>query len=131
MVGLKKLIKLPGKWRKLTGKGKGKKGIAYSRTTEAVGVKAEKGHFVFYSIDDRRFELPLKYLKTDIFRALFESAEEEFGFFSDRPTRLPSDAELIEYAVLLIQKNAAEEMKALLMTVGTHRFQSSLSYHPE
>ncbi|KAI4357439.1 hypothetical protein L6164_001387 [Bauhinia variegata] len=128
MISLKKLIEMAGKWRKLTREGKKK--IAYSRITEAVG--GEKGHFVFYSSDDRRFELPLNYLKTDIFRALFELAEEEFGFFSDGPTRLPREAALIEYAVSLIRGNAAEEMmKALLLTVATNQCQSSLRYHPE
>ncbi|MBA0766497.1 hypothetical protein Gotri_015534 [Gossypium trilobum] len=39
----------------------------------------EKGHFVVYSADQKRFVLPLEYLKNEIVMELFNLAEEKFG----------------------------------------------------
>ncbi|GAB4853098.1 hypothetical protein Ancab_017282 [Ancistrocladus abbreviatus] len=53
--------------------------------------RIDKGHFVAYSSDKRRFMIPTVYLKTDIFRELLEAAQ-EFGLPQDGPIMLPCDA---------------------------------------
>ncbi|KAK6240677.1 hypothetical protein SCA6_006066 [Theobroma cacao] len=97
MISAKKLIKLARKWQKL-GAIKHKK-IALPRMSQEVDTNdcstssfVEKGHFVVYSADQKRFMLPLEYLKKEIVRQLFKLAEEEFGVPSNGPLILPCDA---------------------------------------
>ena len=42
--------------------------ILWPKTQENNAAKAEKGHFVVYSSDKRRFVLPMLYLNNNIFR---------------------------------------------------------------
>ncbi|KAK9690650.1 hypothetical protein RND81_09G143500 [Saponaria officinalis] len=86
MVSTKKLIRLAGKWQKLT------------KTSRV----AEKGHFVVYTTDQKRFVIPLSFLKTEVFRELFRMAEDEFGVPSDGPITLPCDSLFMEYVVFLL-----------------------------
>ncbi|KAK0581809.1 hypothetical protein LWI29_018245 [Acer saccharum] len=46
---------------------------------------AEKGLFVIYTFDQKRFVIPLAYLSNVIFRELLKLSEEEFGLSSDEP----------------------------------------------
>ncbi|KAK2999917.1 hypothetical protein RJ639_024235 [Escallonia herrerae] len=46
---------------------------------------ADKGHFVVYSNDGRRFMIPLVYLNIKVLRQLFTKSEEEFGLPGDGP----------------------------------------------
>ncbi|KAK6240676.1 hypothetical protein SCA6_006065 [Theobroma cacao] len=102
MISAKKLIKLARKWQKL-GAIKHKK-IALPRMSQEVDTNdcstssfVEKGHFVVYSADQKRFMLPLEYLKKEIVRQLFKLAEEEFGVPSNGPLILPCDAVFLQY----------------------------------
>lgn len=95
-------------------------------------IKGEKGHFVVYSTDKRRFVLPLAYLNNNIFRELFKWAEEEFGLSSNVPLMLPCDGTVIEYIITLIQGNVAKDMEeAVLMSIATPLCQSYLVLHHE
>ncbi|KAE8663541.1 Auxin-induced protein 6B [Hibiscus syriacus] len=52
------------------------------QTSSAVNV-VQKGHFAVYVGDEeknRRFVVPISYLKHPLFQALLNQAEEEFGF---------------------------------------------------
>jgi hypothetical protein len=54
-----------------------------------------------------------------------QSREEEFGLTSNGPLILPCDAIFMEYAITLIQQNAAKDVeKALLMTIFSSRCSS-------
>ncbi|XVE93948.1 hypothetical protein REPUB_Repub01dG0238000 [Reevesia pubescens] len=66
----------------------------------------EKGHFVMYSADEKRFVLPLEYLKNEIVMELFKLAEEEFGIPSNGHLTLPCDAAFMEYVIGLIKRKA-------------------------
>ncbi|KAE8724913.1 putative SAUR-like auxin-responsive protein family [Hibiscus syriacus] len=62
-----------------------RKRITLSRTSGEVDTnscstssRVEKGHFGVYSSDEKRFVLPLEYLKNEIVMELFQLAEEEF-----------------------------------------------------
>ncbi|KAK9000182.1 hypothetical protein V6N11_080687 [Hibiscus sabdariffa] len=78
----------------------------------------DKGHFVVYSVDQKRFVLPLEYLKNSIIMELFNLAEEEFGLPSNGILFMPCDANFMEYVIALIKKKPSEELeKALIMSV--------------
>ncbi|KAF7841688.1 auxin-responsive protein SAUR64-like [Senna tora] len=93
--------------------------------------KAEKGHFVIYSSDERRFVLPLLYLNKKIFREMLKLAEDEFGLSANVPLTLPFDATVIEYVITLTQHNVVDTKQlqdALLISIASACCQSS-SYH--
>ncbi|KAJ0077136.1 hypothetical protein Patl1_35775 [Pistacia atlantica] len=125
MISPKKLIKLAKKWRKLA-----------ARVVEAESCStssmAKKAHFVVYTADQRRFVIPLKWLKNTIIRELFALAKDEFGPPSGGPITLPCDAVFMEYVVSLIQRHAAKDVKkALLMSLATGHYLPSSHLHQE
>ncbi|XP_059451004.1 auxin-responsive protein SAUR36-like [Corylus avellana] len=69
---------------------------------------ADKGHFVVYTADQRRFMIPLLCLNTEIFRELLKLSEEEFGLPRDRPLTLSCDAIILEYIVTIIQRQQVQ-----------------------
>ncbi|XWS55146.1 hypothetical protein CRYUN_Cryun10bG0149700 [Craigia yunnanensis] len=137
MISAKKLIKLAKKWQKLAAIRR--KRITSSETTSSrnVGTNSwstsstvEKGHFVVYSADQRRFVLPLEYLKNEIVRELFALAEEEFGLPSNGPLTFPCDAAFMEYVISLIKRHATKDMKkALLTSISNGRCSTSSYLH--
>ncbi|KAK9922753.1 hypothetical protein M0R45_031200 [Rubus argutus] len=64
---------------------------------------ADKGSFVIYTLDKRRFVFPLSYLSNYIFQELFKMSEEEFGISSHKPITFPCDSLLMNYIVSLAQ----------------------------
>ncbi|KAJ6739315.1 AUXIN-RESPONSIVE FAMILY PROTEIN [Salix koriyanagi] len=135
MITAKKLIKLARKWQKLAAIRRRR--LTLPQTISSLdsddcgsSTAAEKGHFVVYTTDKKRFVLPLNYLNNEILRELFNLAEEEFGLTSDGPITLPCDATFMEYAITLIQQNVAKDIeKALLITIASNRCPSSLYLH--
>ncbi|XVF68024.1 hypothetical protein PTKIN_Ptkin10aG0169500 [Pterospermum kingtungense] len=135
MISAKKLIKLARKWQKLAGIKRKK--ITFSRTNttgdvvdtnscSSTSTMVEKGHFVVYSADEKRFVLPLEYLKNEMVMELFNLAEEEFGLPSNGNLSLPCDAAFMEYVIGLIKRKASKEVeKALIMSVVSGRCSSS------
>lgn len=131
----KKHIKMPRKWQKIAALGR--KTISSPRTKVDVDADswstsvAEKGHFVVYTTDKRRFMIPLGYLNSNILRELFKMSEEEFGLKNDGPITLPCDSVFLEYILPLIQRGIAEDVeKALLFSLATSCC-SPLSSHQE
>ncbi|XP_057516877.1 auxin-responsive protein SAUR65-like [Amaranthus tricolor] len=115
MINTKKLIKMARKWQKLAAASR--KRISWSRTV------AEKGHFVVYTSDKRRFMIPLTYIRSEIFTELFRMAEEEFGVAASGPIVLPCDSSFMEYAISMIQRHVSEDLeKALIMSMNTCRY---------
>ena len=93
---------------------------------------ADKGHFVVYTADQRRFMIPIVYLNSEIFRELFEMSEEEFGLPSDGPITLPCDSFFMEYIIFLVQRGVAKDLeKALLTSVAYTQSSSSFFSHQE
>ncbi|KAJ4702237.1 Auxin-responsive protein [Melia azedarach] len=116
MISLKKLIFIALKWRKIAGIDS--RTISMRRRCRP----ANKGHFVVYSTDMRRFVIPLAYLHTNIFRELFRLSEEEFGLPIDGPIILPCNAALLAYVVYIIQKAARKNIqKALLLLLVSNQ----------
>ncbi|KAK8625290.1 hypothetical protein V6N13_090164 [Hibiscus sabdariffa] len=91
-----------------------------------------KGHFVVYSVDQKRFVLPLEYLKNEIVMELFNLAEEEFGLPGSGILLMPCDAIFMEYVIALIKGKPSKEVeKALITSVSTGRCSSSYLYQQE
>lgn len=76
---------------------------------------SNKGHFVVYTTDRRRFTMPLSYLSNNIFLQLFKMSEEEFGLSSNQPITLPCNAEFMDYLVSLIRKGLAKKLEKILI----------------
>ncbi|PPR80471.1 hypothetical protein GOBAR_AA40241 [Gossypium barbadense] len=126
MISARKLIKLARKWQKLAAIRR--KRITFSSTSSMV----EKGHFVVYSADEKRFMLPLEYLKNEMVMELFNLAEEEFGIPSDGHLILPFDSTLMEYAIGLIKRKASKEVeKALTVSIVNGRCSSSSNLYQQ
>ena len=137
MISPKKLIKMAKKWQKLAASKR--KRISLPRTTGVVDSEscttssvAKKGHFVVYTADQRRFVIPLKYLKHNIIRELFKIAEDELGLLSGGPITLPCDAVFMEYVVSLIQRHVTKDVEnALFMSLATGCCLPSSYHHQE
>ncbi|CAI9769774.1 unnamed protein product [Fraxinus pennsylvanica] len=138
MISSKKLIKMARKWQRLAALGR--KRITISRENEEAGTTcshssnslAEKGHFVVYTADKKRYSFPIIYLNNYILRELLIMSEEEFGLPSDGPITLPCDAVFMDYAIFLIQKKATTKNveEALLISMAADRYSSSYNFHP-
>ncbi|OMO91995.1 Auxin responsive SAUR protein [Corchorus olitorius] len=124
MISAKKLIKLARKWQKLaairrkriTSSGSNFGDVSSDSCSTSSSTTVEKGHFVVYSADEKRFVLPLQYLKNDIVRELFSLAEEEFGLPSDSPLKLPCDTVFLEYVITLIKRRPTKDVEKALLT---------------
>jgi len=137
MISAKKLIKLARKWQKLAAIRR--KRITLPQPIERTDTSScstssttQKGHFVVYSTDQKRFSLPLEYLHNNIVRELLEIAEEELGSPSDGPLTFPCDSDLMKYVVSLIENHiSADVEKALLMSIARSHCSLSLDPHHE
>ncbi|EEF52826.1 auxin-responsive protein SAUR64-like [Ricinus communis] len=65
---------------------------------------SQKGHFVVYSNDNKRFVVPLQYLNHDIFKELLKMSEEEFGLPGSGPIIFPCDGVFVEYVLSLVKQ---------------------------
>ncbi|KAK8582617.1 hypothetical protein V6N13_069390 [Hibiscus sabdariffa] len=137
MVSAKKLIKLAKRWQQMASIRRKK--ITLPRTTRdsetnscSTSSVVDKGHFVVYSVDQKRFVLPLEYLKNNIVMELFNLAEEEFGIPGNGLLVMPCDATFMEYVISLIKRKPSKEVeKALIMSVSCGRCSSSYLYQQE
>ncbi|KAL6011854.1 hypothetical protein ACLOJK_002320 [Asimina triloba] len=77
---------------------------------------ADKGHFVVYTVDRRRFMVPLEYLHSFIFQQLLKMSEDVFGLPSDGPITLPCDGVFMEHVVLSVQRRVSEEEEKELLS---------------
>uniref|UniRef100_A0A0D9XG92 Auxin-responsive protein SAUR36 n=1 Tax=Leersia perrieri TaxID=77586 RepID=A0A0D9XG92_9ORYZ len=92
---------------------------------------ADKGHCAVYTVDGRRFEVPLAYLGTTVFGELLRMSQEEFGFTSYERITLPCDAAAMEYVMCLLRRNASEEVeRAFLSSVMMSCQNSSCTMPP-
>ncbi|KAJ3692843.1 hypothetical protein LUZ60_011938 [Juncus effusus] len=122
MVSIKKLVQMAKKWQTMTGLGRKrittvKKASDIDTDNCSTTQIAEKRHFVIYSIDGKRFVVPLVYLSSRIIARLFKLSEEEFGFTVDGPITLLCDGVFMEYLVDLIKKGVSdsEELESALL----------------
>ncbi|XP_060185397.1 auxin-responsive protein SAUR68-like [Lycium barbarum] len=124
MLSAKKLIKMARRWQKFVAKQR--KRISFPRNGSDADIcstssssKVEKGHFVVYTADQRRFVIPLVYLENEAIAQLLNLSEEEFGLPSGGPITLPCDSDFMDYVISLIKKgvSAGDLHKALLLSI--------------
>ncbi|KAK9690665.1 hypothetical protein RND81_09G145000 [Saponaria officinalis] len=124
MISTRKLIRMAKKWQRIAVANR--KRISWSRPV------TEKGHFVVYTTDGRRFMIPLTCLKSEIFTELFQMAEEEYGIATaSGPITLPCDSSLMEYAISMIQKHVAKDLEDALIASLCNCRCSTLVEHQE
>lgn len=117
------------KWQKMAA-GKRKR-ISYPgpQVDNMHSSEANKGHFVVYSMDHRRFVVPIKYLRTNVFRELLKWSEEEFGLPNNAPLTLPCDSVFLEYVISLVQEDIPEDVeKALITSIAACHNEASSFY---
>ncbi|KAL3730937.1 hypothetical protein ACJRO7_027888 [Eucalyptus globulus] len=104
------------KWKKLAAIGR--KRIYFTRSN-AEGCSsltlADEGCFVIYSIDRRRFMIPLVYLSSHIFQKLLEMSEEEYGLSRSGPIVMPCDSVLLENILTLIERGVSNSSEKTLL----------------
>ncbi|KAI8553958.1 hypothetical protein RHMOL_Rhmol05G0057500 [Rhododendron molle] len=103
-----KLIKMARKWQKVAGIGE-KRILLPKCEGRCI---AEKGHFVAYSSDRKRFVIPLGHLESSVFRELLKMSEEEFGLPRDGPIMLPCDAACLELLLSLMKERSRSKYRA-------------------
>ncbi|KAJ9165888.1 hypothetical protein P3X46_020704 [Hevea brasiliensis] len=121
MISPKKVIEIASKWQNVASP---KRRISNEHMCKVQVV--QKGHFVVYSIDKKRFVVPLHYLNHQIFKELFKMSEEEFGLPGTGPIILPCDAVFMEYVISLVKQHASEES---FITMVAHRCSFNPCYH--
>ncbi|KAL5845417.1 hypothetical protein ACOSQ4_011375 [Xanthoceras sorbifolium] len=125
MIPLNHLISIALKWKKMAGIDGGRRTISLPRTSRHRHRPAEKGHFVVYSVDEKRFVVPLSCLHASVFRELFRLSEEEFGLPRDGPIVLPCKAAFLEDVIVCLVDqtpaacNSINVDKALLVSTTT------------
>ncbi|KAF8410332.1 hypothetical protein HHK36_002859 [Tetracentron sinense] len=128
MINSKRLAIMARKWQNNLA-AMGRRRISLPKTTDGL---TNKGHFIVYTTDDRRFVVPLAYLRSHIFRELFRMSEEEFGLPSDGPIILPCDAVCLEYVVSMVRGRVCKDLeKALLISLASGRCLASSSLPQE
>ncbi|XP_050384636.1 auxin-responsive protein SAUR61-like [Argentina anserina] len=118
----KTLIKLTTKLHKVPVMRRRKTSNSYRKAADSnSGMNssaADKGTFVIYTLDKRRFVLPLTYLSNYMFQELFKMSEEEFGISSEDPIVFPCDSRLMNYIVSLVKLGMSADLeKALLNSI--------------
>ena len=72
-----------------------------------------------YTVDGRRFEVPLVYLSNSVFIELMQTSHEEFGFASDGRITIPCDAAVMEYVMCLLRRSASAKIeRSFLSTIA-------------
>ncbi|KAL5562428.1 hypothetical protein UlMin_032175 [Ulmus minor] len=135
MISRKKVIEFGRKSREMAALSKRR--ITFSRSNnknnngDSHRSTYKKGHFVIYTADKNRFEVPLAYLRHNIFLELLKMSEEVFGLSCNAPITLPFDAVFMEHIIKLVQRGLTKELeKALLRSINDNSFLSS-PFHQE
>ncbi|KAK8370692.1 hypothetical protein GOBAR_AA21674 [Gossypium barbadense] len=127
MITSKKLMRMTRKWQKMASIGR--KRIASTRPTRKMAAAnhsnkssiVDKGCFSIYTMDKKRFVIPLAFLRNSVFRELFKLSEEEFGLPSDGPITLPCDSVVMNYIVSIVKRGLAKDLeKAVLNFITTY-----------
>ncbi|KAB2597030.1 hypothetical protein D8674_038486 [Pyrus ussuriensis x Pyrus communis] len=90
-------------------------------TSTTSNMVSERGNFVVYTIDKRRFVLSLSYLSNHVFQKLFKMSKEAFGISSSEPIILSCDSFFMNYMVSLIKRGhlTVDTEKALLNSIAS------------
>nr|AMQ09593.1 small auxin up regulated protein [Boehmeria nivea] len=104
MISAKRLLAMARKWQKLVAKKQRRISLPRSGEDLPSPPVAKQGHFVVYTVDKKRFEFPLKYLRSNIFVQLFRMSELEFGLPTHGPITLPCEGLFLEHVVSIVKE---------------------------
>ncbi|XP_010549435.1 PREDICTED: auxin-responsive protein SAUR67-like [Tarenaya hassleriana] len=125
MLNAKKLMKMARKWQQ-------RAVLRRKRIASARSSAVERGCFVVYTSDKRRFALPITYLTESIFQELLKMSEDEFGLPGNGPITLPCDSAFLNYLVSLVRRRLDKDTeKALLISMPSDRCSSQCSSRQE
>ncbi|XP_028777703.1 auxin-responsive protein SAUR61-like [Neltuma alba] len=115
-----RIIQMARKWQKRAASGR----ISYpggrdSSDHDGNGWAANKGHFVVYSTDRKRFVVPIEYLRRKVVKELLRLSEEEFGLARNGPITLPIDGTMLEYVMSLVGERVPEDVEKALISFST------------
>ncbi|KAF3771624.1 Auxin-responsive protein [Nymphaea thermarum] len=133
MISTKRLVEMAKKWQKMAAKGRKRissAAVHRSSTGRKASTITEKGHFVAYASDGKRYMVPLACLHRPIFRELLNMAEEEYGLNIDGAITLPFDSAVIDYIMLLLQRDMSRQTESALLASLSGRRCSSSSVLP-
>uniref|UniRef100_A0ACD5XZI7 Uncharacterized protein n=1 Tax=Avena sativa TaxID=4498 RepID=A0ACD5XZI7_AVESA len=116
MAAAKRLAQLAKKWQRIETLGRKSLAVTAKEDEDCCTSVPAKGNCVVYTVDGRRFEVPLVYLSTTVFGELLRMSQEEFGFASDGKITLPCDAAVLEYVMSLLRRNASAEVENALLS---------------
>ncbi|KAG8368026.1 hypothetical protein BUALT_Bualt15G0002400 [Buddleja alternifolia] len=123
-------MKMVLKWQKFAAIQR--KGIAFNHgglDTYSTSSVVDKGHFVVYTADEKRYVVPLAYLNSSIFRELLKMSEQEYGLPSDGPIILPCDSLFMEFVICSIRQDRAGDLhETFLKSVASSCCSSSCLY---
>ncbi|KAK2999923.1 hypothetical protein RJ639_024241 [Escallonia herrerae] len=114
MISPKTLIKMARKWQRLATIRRRR--ISFPGNLLSV---ADKGHFVVYTTDQKRYVFPWRI----IFQELLKMSEEEIGLPRDVPISLPCEAVCMDCVISLISNHTIQDReKAILcpLLAGVH-----------
>ncbi|XP_039135472.1 auxin-responsive protein SAUR65-like [Dioscorea cayenensis subsp. rotundata] len=120
----KKILKMAKKLQKITSSS------TTTTTTSTMNVIADKGHFFVYTLEKKRFMVPLAYLESTVFQELLKISEEEFGLSFDGPITLPCDAVFMEYVLSSLGGRMSEEAEREIVSYILANYSSSCTLLP-
>ncbi|PHT31083.1 hypothetical protein CQW23_27420 [Capsicum baccatum] len=138
MLSPKKHIKMARRWRKFAAMQRRR--ISFPRNgsnadgcSTSSSYTVENGHFVVYTIDQRRYVFPLAYLDNEAIVQFLNMSEEEFGLPSGGPITLSCDSAFMDYIISLIKKGvtAGDLHKALFLSIPSCCCTSTSYLHKE
>ncbi|KAG2290914.1 hypothetical protein Bca52824_037583 [Brassica carinata] len=103
MMNTKKIIKMAKKWQQRAALHRRR--ISFHRSNTSSSTAVEKGCFVVYTADHKRFAFPLRYLK-------------EFGLSAGGPITLPFDSLIVEYLIKLVERRMDGDTEKALLIVN-------------
>jgi hypothetical protein len=123
MTNSKRITQLAKKWQRMAELGRKHLNWGPAKEyDECCASVAGNGHCVVYTIDRKRFDMPLIYLGKKVFEELLWMSQEEFGFVIDGRIMLPCDAATLEYAMCLVRSISTEVESAFLSNQTIYHF---------
>ncbi|CAN6464267.1 unnamed protein product [Victoria cruziana] len=131
MISAKRLVQMARKWQKMAARGRKMITLGVvpkSNTRKNAAAIADKGHFVAYASDGKRYMVPLACLQRPIFQELLKMAEEEFGLNIDGAITFPCDSVVVDYIMSLVHRDMSRQIEdALVASLSSSRcFPSTL-----
>ncbi|GAA0154847.1 hypothetical protein LIER_43296 [Lithospermum erythrorhizon] len=126
MVSTKKLINMARNWQRISAikrmsQSQANEDSSTSGRSSTPSIMAEKGHFVAYCSDGKRYSIPITYLQSSIFRELLKMSEEEYGIQNKGPITFPFDSTFIDYMISLCKRKTTKDVeKALLLSIAAN-----------